>query len=153
EQHTELFTLPTAHDELIVADALAALPHKFVALRYQQESASSIQLRDTCVRQFPTIGRDPFSEEGLTRLPLRRSAPLSYVQNQRAVWSKRPGECCEDRVAPVIVNDVIEDASALYGGVSSGGCRRDVRDRKRHAAGPVSDRPVGNFYELWREVH
>src|SRR5262245_11898865 len=76
EQHTELFTLPTAHDELIMADALIATPHKFVALRYQQESAFSIQLRDTCVRQFPTVGGDPFPEEGLTRLPLRRSAPL-----------------------------------------------------------------------------
>jgi hypothetical protein len=68
------------------------------------------------------------------------------------VWSKRPDECCEDRVASVIVNDVIEDAPAQYCGVSSGGRGKDVRDRKRHAAGPVSDRTLGNLYELRREV-
>src|SRR6185436_9064067 len=49
-------------------------------------------------------------------------------------------------------NDVIEDAPAQYCGVSSGGRDRDVRDRKRHA-GAVSDRPLGNRYKLWREVH
>jgi hypothetical protein len=56
EQHTELFTLPTAHDELIVADALIAPPDKFVALRYQQESVFSIELGDTCEGQLPRNG-------------------------------------------------------------------------------------------------
>jgi hypothetical protein len=55
EQHTELFTLPTAHDELIVADALIALPDKFVALGYQQESVFSIELGDTCEGQLSPI--------------------------------------------------------------------------------------------------
>lgn len=35
EQQAELFTLPAAHDELIIADAIIAPPDKFVALRYQ----------------------------------------------------------------------------------------------------------------------
>ena len=55
EQHVELFTLPTAHDELIIADALIAPPDKFVALGYQQESAFSIELGDTCEGQLSTI--------------------------------------------------------------------------------------------------
>ena len=55
ELHTELFTLPTAHDELIIADALIAPPDKFVALRYQQESVFSIELGDTCERQLSPI--------------------------------------------------------------------------------------------------
>ena len=55
EQHTELFTLPTAHDELIIADALITPPDKFVALRYQQESVFSIELGDTCEGQLPPI--------------------------------------------------------------------------------------------------
>jgi hypothetical protein len=69
------------------------------------------------------------------------------------VWSKRTGECAEDCVASVVVNDVVEDAPAQYCGVSSGGRDRDVRDRKRHAAGSISGRPFGNLYELRREVH
>jgi len=69
------------------------------------------------------------------------------------MWSKRPSKCCEDGIAPVVVNDVIEDAAAHYGVVSSGGCDKDVRDRKRHAAGPISGRSFGNLYELRREVH
>src|SRR5262245_20006353 len=56
EQRTELFTLPTAHDELIIADALIALPDKFVALGYQQEPVFSIELGDTCEGQLPPIG-------------------------------------------------------------------------------------------------
>ena len=55
EQYTELFTLPTAHDELIIADALITPPDKFVALRYQQESVFSIELDDTCEGQLPPI--------------------------------------------------------------------------------------------------
>ena len=55
EQHTELFAIPTAHDELIIADALIAPPHKFVAFRYQQESVFSIELGDTCEGQLPPI--------------------------------------------------------------------------------------------------
>ena len=55
EQHTELFTLPTAHDELIIADALIAPPDKLVALRHQQESVFSIELGDTCEGQLSPI--------------------------------------------------------------------------------------------------
>src|SRR5213594_2175381 len=55
EQHAELFTLPTTHDEVIIADALIAPPDKFVALRYQQESVFSIELGDTCEGQLPPI--------------------------------------------------------------------------------------------------
>jgi hypothetical protein len=65
EQHAELFTLPAAHHELIFADALIAPPDKFVALRDQQESVFTIELRDTCEGQLSSIGGDPFSEEGL----------------------------------------------------------------------------------------
>jgi hypothetical protein len=55
EQQTELFTLPTAHDELIIADALIAPPDKFVALGYQQEPALSIEPGDACEGQLPAI--------------------------------------------------------------------------------------------------
>jgi hypothetical protein len=55
EQHPELFTLPTAHDEVIIADAIIAPPDKFVALRYQQESVFSIELGDTCEGQLSPI--------------------------------------------------------------------------------------------------
>jgi hypothetical protein len=79
---------------MIIAHALIAQPDKFVALRYQQESVFSIELGDTGEGQLSLISGDPFSEEGFTCLPFSRSAPLPYVQNQRAVWSKRPGECC-----------------------------------------------------------
>ena len=55
EQRPELFTLPTAHHELIIADALIAPPDKFVALGYQQEPALSIELGDACEAEIPTI--------------------------------------------------------------------------------------------------
>lgn len=55
EQNTQLFTLPTAHDEVIVADALIAPPDKFVALGYQQEAVFGIELGDTCEGQLPSI--------------------------------------------------------------------------------------------------
>src|SRR3954467_12535255 len=55
EQHIELFTLPTAHDKLIIADALIAQPGKFVALRDQQESVFSIELSDTGEGQLSPI--------------------------------------------------------------------------------------------------
>jgi hypothetical protein len=69
------------------------------------------------------------------------------------VWSKRPSKCCEDRVASIVVNDVIEDAPAQYGGVSSAGRGKNIRDRKRHTMGPIAGRPLGHLYELRREVH
>jgi hypothetical protein len=119
EQHAHLFTLPAAHDELIIADALVAPLDKFVAFRDQQESVFTVKVRDTCEGLLSSIGGDPFSEEGLTYLPFRGSPPFSYVQNQHAVRSKRPCKCCEDRVASVVVDDVIEDAPAQYCRISS----------------------------------
>jgi len=55
EQHAQLVTLPTTHDELIIAYALIALPDKFVVLRYEQESVFSIERGDTCEGQLPLL--------------------------------------------------------------------------------------------------
>lgn len=40
---------------LVIAGALIAPPDKFVALRDQQESVFTIELRDTCEGQLPPI--------------------------------------------------------------------------------------------------
>jgi len=56
EQRVELFTLPTPHHELVIADALIAPPDKFMALGDQEESVFTIELRDTCEGQRSPIG-------------------------------------------------------------------------------------------------
>src|SRR5262245_50576001 len=55
EQHSELFTFPTAHDEPIIAHVLVALSDKFVTLGYQQEPMFSVELGDAREGQLPPI--------------------------------------------------------------------------------------------------
>ena len=87
EQHTELFTLPTAHDELIIADALITPPDKFVALRYQQDSVFSIELGDTCEGQLPRSVETRFLKRG-SRVFRSAEAPHSRTSKISAPFGR-----------------------------------------------------------------
>jgi hypothetical protein len=74
------------------------------------------------------IGRDGLSEDRLPRLSFRGGVPLSHVQDEHAVGSKRPGERRKRARARIVVEEVIENPSAKNGIVA--GCRQpqDIAD-------------------------
>src|SRR6185436_16748845 len=117
QQRRELFTLPAAHREPGVADALLAVRDERMALGYQELPVLDIQLGDARERQLSALGRHSFPEERLARLPLRGGAPLADVQDQRAMGSKRRRECGERGVPPLVVEEVVEDAATQDSGV------------------------------------